>query len=72
MSDKTTFVSFVCAACGQELEGPSSQIGKAVECPSCGARIVVTPRANTASSTPTAKQIEAMKSRTIRIELGDL
>ena len=50
---------------------PRDKIGQTVECPSCGARFVVAPPAATAS-TATQAQLDAMKSRTIRIELGDI
>ena len=59
MADEISFVSFVCSACSQELEAPRETIGQTVECPACGAHILVAPP-------------DAMKSRTIRIELGDL
>lgn len=70
MSDETGFVSFVCVSCKQELEAPRDMVGQTVECPSCGARLVVMP---SETPTPAAQaQMDAMKSRTIRIELGDL
>ena len=70
MADENNFVSFVCASCRQELEVPRDRIGQTVECPSCGARFVVAPSAT--ASTATQAQLDAMKSRTIRIELGDI
>lgn len=70
MADENSFVSFVCASCRQELEVPRDAVGQAVECPSCGARTVVAPAGP--ASTATQAQLDAMKSRTIRIELGDL
>ena len=71
MADENSFVSFVCVSCRQELEVPRDKIGQTVECPSCGARFVVAAPATTAS-TATQAQLDAMKSRTIRIELGDI
>ncbi len=70
MADENNFVSFVCASCRQELEAPQEKVGQSVECPSCGARIVVTPPETV--NTATKAQLDAMKSRTIRIELGDI
>ena len=70
MADDNGFVSFVCVSCRQELEAPSDMIGQAVECPSCGARLVVMPPESGEASSQA--QADAMKSRTIRIELGDL
>ncbi|MGN0846879.1 MAG: hypothetical protein ACI4RA_05790 [Kiritimatiellia bacterium] len=70
MADNNNFVSCVCAACRQEFEVPRARIGQAVECPACGAHLVVAPHEPDGASTPA--QADAMKSRTIRIELGDL
>jgi len=70
MADETSFVSFVCASCKQELEAPHDMVGQTVECPSCGAHLVV--QASGAPAEMTQAQHDAMKSRTIRIELGDL
>lgn len=62
------FVAFICANCRQELEAPKSLIGQQVECPACGAKLVVP----SPEQAPTQAQLDAMKSRTIRIELSDL
>ena len=73
MADEISFVSFVCSACAQELEAPSDTVGQTVECPACGAHILVAPPAPApAQQSPTQAQLDAMKSRTIRIELSDL
>ena len=69
MSEENSFVSFVCTTCRQEIEAPAEKIGQTVECPACGAHIVVAPAEQQA---PTQAQLDAMKSRTIRIELSDL
>ncbi len=71
MADETNFISFVCSACSQELEAPRSMAGQTVECPACGAKLAVAAEAP-AQQQPTQAQLDAMKSRTIRIELGDL
>ena len=68
VSEEKRFVSFICSACRQEIEAAESMIGQTVECPACGTRLVVTPP----DQNPTQAQLEAMKSRTIRIELSDL
>ena len=68
MSEEKLFVSFICTSCRQEIEADASKIGQTVECPACGAHLVVTPP----EQTPTQAQLDAMKSRTIRIELSDL
>ena len=71
MADESNFVSFVCSSCKQELEAPSNMVGQSVECPSCGAHLVVAPPVP-AQQPSSQAQLDAMKSRTIRIELGDL
>ena len=63
------FVAFICSTCHQEIEAPLATVGQQVECPACGAHIVVAPAEEQA---PTQAQLDAMKSRTIRIELSDL
>ena len=68
MADESNFVSFVCISCKQEIEASKDMVGQTVECPSCGARLVVMPP----EQGPTQAQMDAMKSRTIRIELSDL
>ncbi len=68
MAEENKFVSFVCVSCKQEIEAAKEMVGQTVECPSCGARLVVMPP----EQGPTQAQMDAMKSRTIRIELSDL
>lgn len=70
MADENNFVSFVCNACKQELEAPYDMVGQSVECPACGAHLVIEVAPVQQSSSPA--QLAAQKSRTIRIELGDL
>ena len=70
MADANSFVSFVCVSCSQELEAPRDLVGQTAECPSCGARLVVMPPEEDASAAA-QPQTDALKSRTIRIELGD-
>lgn len=63
-----SFVAFICSVCHQEIEAPVSMAGQQVECPACGAKLTVP----TPDQAPTQAQLDAMKSRTIRIELPDL
>ena len=78
--DSTTFLSFVCKACYQEIEAPAGMANREVECPACGAIIevpetsapgTVWATADAAVAQPNKEQVDAMKSRTIRIELSD-
>ena len=43
MSEEKHFVSFICTSCRQEIEADASKVGQTVECPACGARLVVAP-----------------------------
>lgn len=71
------FTSFQCASCHTEIEATLDLIGQQTECPACGARITV-PRADQGgvvrhgSEDEAKTRTQALKSRTIRIELGDL
>lgn len=74
------FVSFLCGNCRTELEATQDMVGEETECPACGARLIVPAppkpevdnivRKEEAALDDAAKK--ALKSRTIRIELGDL
>ena len=67
------FTSFLCDHCHTEIEATLDLIGQETECPACGAHILVAPPAPApAQQQSTQAQLDAMKSRTIRIELGDL
>lgn len=63
-----SFVSFICPGCHQEIEVPSDRVGKESECPACAAPFVIPADA---AKRPSQAQIDAMKGRTIRIELPD-
>ena len=74
------FISFICPSCRCEIEATPDMIGEQTECPACGVRIVV-PNAPApgddgvvrhGADSPSAAHSGAAKSRTIRIELGDL
>jgi hypothetical protein len=73
---KESFISFRCQSCGQEIEAYLDMAGTPLECPVCGLSLHVplTPEPGT-RWTPdegrNAKDIAALKSRTIRIELSD-
>lgn len=77
---ETDFLSFHCPICHQEIEAPVAMANQKAECPACAAQIVV-PAVSAAGTLdapvkgdakgPSKEQLEAMKSRTLRIELGD-
>jgi len=79
-AEETVFFSFICPSCQQEIEAPAGMANLETECPSCAApiRVPVTSEPGKAQERTAAKdrmasqaQIEAMKSRTIRIELSN-
>ena len=74
------FTSFLCPSCRTEIEASLDMAGLDTECPACGAKIKV-PSDDTGSADGVVRhtngdddkgRTQAMKSRTIRIELGDL
>ena len=72
-----TFSNFLCDRCHTEIQASPDMIGQETECPACGAKIVIPgPESDNVvrhvSGDDDPEAIEAMKSRTIRIELGDL
>jgi DNA-directed RNA polymerase subunit RPC12/RpoP len=80
MSDET-FINFLCGNCQTELEATQDMIGEESECPACGARLIVPAPPTTDEEDGVTRHSEgdlgdaatkALKSRTIRIELGDL
>lgn len=78
MDDSKYFTGFTCTNCHTEIQATLDMIGEEADCPACGAKLlipdsrdddgVVRHGANDNDSDAT----EAMKSRTIRIELGDI
>lgn len=77
MGDDANFTSFLCEKCGTEIEATLDMIGEATLCPACGANIVVPDNRDDGIVRHGADDDHeintgAMKSRTIRIELGDL
>ena len=70
------FTSFLCGHCRTEIEASPDMIGVETECPACGARLVIPDNrddglARHDSEDVDPDSVQAMKSRTIRIELGD-
>lgn len=72
------FVSFICRACGQEIEAPVDMVGMPVDCPTCGTGLTV-PLANAPKPPPAKPQASTtspkkpdVSSMTIRIDLSDL
>ena len=70
------FTSFVCGKCHTEIEASPDLIGQETECPACGTKIIIpdnradgVTRHGFGDYDPDA--VQAMKSRTIRIDLGD-
>ena len=73
----TSFTAFLCDRCHTEIQASPDMIGQETECPACGTKIVIPePKADAVvrhtAGDDDPEAIEAMKSRTIRIELGDL
>ena len=72
-----SFTAFLCGRCHTEIQASQDMIGQTTECPACGAQIVIPgPTADNVirhvAGDDDPKSIEAMKSRTIRIELEDI
>ncbi len=78
MSNDEGFTSFSCEKCHTEIEASLDMIGQETECPACGAKITVPAEeaddgiVRHAPGDQAPSQESAVKSRTIRIELGDL
>lgn len=70
------FSCFLCNNCKTEIQASCDMIGQESECPACGAKLTIPDavddgigRHGPEDEDPDA--VQAMKSRTIRIELGD-
>lgn len=77
MNTDENFTAFSCPDCHTEIEASLDMIGQETECPACGAKITVPDNRQDdvvrhGSDDASAKSEQAKKSRTIRIELGDL
>lgn len=70
------FTSFVCGVCHTEIEASFDLIGQETECPACGAKLTIPDNREDGIKRHGADEnsssvLQAMKSRTIRIDLGD-
>jgi len=79
MSSEENFIGFSCPSCHTEIEASPDMTGQETECPACGAKINVPANQqdddNVVRHGPddaSSKTEQAKKSRTIRIELGDI
>jgi len=71
-----SYTSFHCEQCHTEIQATPDMIGLEAECPACGAKLVIpdSRRDSVVRHGPEDADpdtVQAMKSRTIRIELGD-
>ena len=71
------FTSFLCESCHTEIEASPDMIGQETECPACGAKLIVPDNREDGvvrhgQDDADKARTQALKSRTIRIELGDL
>ena len=72
-----TFTYFCCPTCHSEIEATSDLADHEAECPACGAKINVPPApadriVRHAADDLDKNHTQALKNRTIRIELEDL
>lgn len=70
------FTSFVCDNCHTEIEASPDLIGQETECPACGKMLIIPDNRDDGivrhgADSADKKSEQAMKSRTIRIDLGD-
>ena len=70
------FTSFVCSKCRTEIEASPDMIGVETECPACGAKIIIPDNRSDnivryGANDDDIDATQAMKHRTIRIDLGD-
>lgn len=77
MNNEEGFTAFQCTSCHTEIEASLDMIGLETECPACGTKILVPDNQHDdivrhMADDNSACAREALKSRTIRIELGDL
>ena len=78
-SPSKRLISFFCKNCRQEIEAPADLAGQPAECPACGMTFEVPffsdpgtlHGSDLDSHSPNPKEMEEMKSRTIRIEVPD-
>lgn len=71
------FTSFICEKCHTEIEATLDLIGQETSCPACGAKLLIPDnRTNDgifrhSSGDRDLEASDAMKRRTLRIDLGD-
>jgi DNA-directed RNA polymerase subunit RPC12/RpoP len=70
------FSCFLCENCKTEIQASSDMIGQETECPACGAKLVIPDAVDDGIGRHGPEDddpdtVQALKSRTIRIELGD-
>jgi len=75
--NEENFIGFSCPSCNTEIEASPDMIGLETECPACGTKITVPDNQQDdvvrhGPDDTSSKSEQAKKSRTIRIELGDL
>ncbi|MBR1920490.1 MAG: hypothetical protein IJ829_00645 [Kiritimatiellae bacterium] len=75
--NESEFTSFLCDHCHTEIEASPDMIGQETECPACGAKLTVPDNRDDGVTRHLAGdadpgRTQAMKSRTIRIELDGL
>ena len=77
-SQEEGFTAFQCPSCGTEIEASLDMCGTETECPACGARIAVPAQeaddgvVRHGQDDGSKVRTQALKGRTIRIELDDL
>ena len=74
---ESNFTCFVCTHCNTEIEASIDMIGQSTECPACGTKLMIPDNRQDGVKRHSAGEddpdkLQAMKSRTIRIDLGDL
>ena len=77
MNNEEGFTCFACQACATEIEASLDMIGEETECPACGAKITIpdNQKDNIKRFGPDDNSLaneNAMKSKTIRIELSEI
>ena len=76
--ENLTFTCFLCQNCKTEIQASSDMIGQEAECPACGAKLIIPDAVDDGIGRHGPEEdddpdaVQAMKSRTIRIDLGDL
>ena len=73
---ETNYTSFLCKKCRTEIQASLDMVGQETECPACGAKLKIPAPGDEGvlrhgPDDPDTALAQAMKSRTIRIELPD-